>query len=67
MRLIHRIRQRWLDWRRERRIADLAACCCFEAAAGRRALAEEAWDALRREVAARSPEQVARMEARLRG
>lgn len=65
MRLIHRIRQRWLDWRRERRIADLAACCAFEAAAGRRALADEAWDAMKAEIDARSPEQVARMQHRM--
>ncbi len=64
MRLIRRIHQRWLDWRRERRIADLAACCAFEVAAGRPKLAKEAWHAMRREVLARSPEQRARMGRR---
>lgn len=65
MRLIDRICQRWLDWRRERRIRDLATCCQFELAAGRKELAREAWDALKSEIAARSQEQRDRMGLRL--
>ena len=65
MRLIERIRRRWRDWRRERRISDLATCCQFEMAAGREDLAREAWDAMKSEISARSKEQRDRMGRRL--
>ena len=58
------LKERWLDWRRERRIADLAACVEIERDAGRLGLAQEAFEAMTAEIRRRSPQQVARMERR---
>lgn len=67
MRLIRALRQRIADWRREVRINDLAACCLMESEQGRSRDAMFAWKAMKAEIARRSPQQIARMEARLRG
>lgn len=68
MRLIRQLlaaaRQRLEDAAREVRIAALSASVRAEVDAGRIALALEAFDAMRREVMARSPQQIARMERR---
>lgn len=70
MRLIRQLlaaaRQRLEDAAREVRIRALAASVDVEKAAGRHDLAREAWQALKDEINQRSPEQVARMERRLR-
>ncbi len=55
---------RWRDYRRERRIADLAACVAIERDAGRLGLAQEAFEAMAAEIRQRSPQQVARLERR---
>lgn len=59
MRLIAALRQRIADYRRERRIRALVLRCCL--AAHQRDYREH-WVALRDEINARSPGQVARME-----
>jgi len=59
--LLAALRQRWLDWVRERRIRDLRACALIEAEAGRYDLAEEAADAMRAEQRLRSPQQLDRL------
>lgn len=68
MRLIRQLlaaaRQRLEDAAREVRIRNLAAAVAAEKAAGRRALAHEAWEALVCEIAERSPAQKARMSRR---
>lgn len=66
MRLIAAIRQRITDWRRERRIDQLAACCLQETGKGSTKLAMDSWKAMKAEIARRSPQQIARMEARIR-
>lgn len=66
MRLINALLTRLDDWLREVRIRALAASVDVEKAAGRHDLAREAWQALKDEINQRSPEQVARMERRLR-
>ena len=58
--------QRFTDWRRERRIVRLRDRCLRLYRAGRHDLALSAWEELRDECLARSPQQVARME-RARG
>lgn len=67
MRLIRAIRQRITDWRRERLINDLAACCLVETEQGNTKLAMKSWTAMKDEIRRRSPQQIARMEARIRG
>lgn len=66
MKLVTSARQRVADYLRERRIARLShqTVSAFE----RKAFAEglDCWDRLRAEIAARSPQQVARMEHRQR-
>lgn len=64
MRLIQAFRQRITDWRRERRINDWAACCLLETEQGNTKLAMKSWASMKAEIARRSPQQVARMEAR---
>lgn len=66
MRLIDALLTRIDDWLRELRISALAASVEFHADAGQPGLAEEAWKALCEEINQRSPQQVARMERRLR-
>lgn len=53
------------DWQREREIRRLAETCKAHMRAKDRAAARIVWEALRRELLARSPNQVARMEARM--
>jgi hypothetical protein len=60
------ILQRFADWRRERRIVRLREHCLCLYRAGQHDLALSAWEDLRDECLARSPQQVARME-RARG
>lgn len=66
MRLIRAIRQRITDWRRERRINDLAACCLQDTENGRTRDALYSWTAMKAEIGRRSPQQVARMERKQR-
>ena len=57
--------QRFLDWRRERRIRSLTQRCTDSLDLGDAVLAR-LWDALRMaEIRRRSPQQVARMERRM--
>ena len=68
MRLIRQLlaaaRQRVEDAAREVRIRNLVAAEKAEYRAGRVGLAVEAWMALKAEINARSPQQIARMERR---
>lgn len=59
--LIHRIE----DWQRERRIHRLTARCARLLECGQKDSAMEVFGALCAECAARSPQQVARMERRM--
>lgn len=54
--------QRITDWRRERRIRQLAELVKYMVAHGERAEAADAWQQMRAEILARSPQQIARME-----
>lgn len=62
--MIAALLQRWADYRRECRIQALGRAICFELAAGRHRLAVEAWKAMKAEIYARSPGQIARMHRR---
>lgn len=64
--MIAALRQRWQDWRRERRIRVLVADTCHQLATGHPNLARAVWGRLRAEIDARSPQQIARMERRIR-
>ena len=64
MRLISALRQRFTDWRRERRINELAACSLLETEQGNTKLAMKSWMAMKAEISRRSPQQVVRMERR---
>lgn len=62
MRLIDAVCQRLQDVMREVRIRSLGASVTAEMAAGRKDMAREAWAEMVKEINARSPEQIARME-----
>lgn len=57
-------RQRLQDVMREVRIRSLSASVSAEMAAGRKDMAREAWAEMVKEINARSPQQIARLERR---
>jgi hypothetical protein len=67
MRLIAAIRQRIIDWRLERSINGWRELAKRAMANDCRSVARAAYEQMGKECAKRSPQQIARMEARIRG
>lgn len=67
MRVIAAIRQRWIDWRRERLITELRVEACALLHTGEPEAARQVAALMFAECARRSPQQIKRMEAPIFG